>query len=227
MEGRPPRQVPKVPRAGGDLPHQTVLHVQHAHHPPDGARVQPVLRLTAALQPRAHQHTRAHPRQVAGQRGRTVHPRGRHSLLHLPPHLVRGDHLRSVPRGVLPGVHPHCVRALFQDVDRGIGGEREGRGEAAEGQSDGHEGTSRFGAHSRSEPLYSHRGRFRRHVHRSPDGHRGFYGCDWYRYGYSVECYHHLSVLRGLPEGAAGGNGGIRFLRCVCISDFSSWVYMG
>mmetsp|Transcript_59204 Transcript_59204/g.125849 ORF Transcript_59204/g.125849 Transcript_59204/m.125849 type:complete len:220 (-) Transcript_59204:493-1152(-) len=212
MEGGPPRQVPEVPRPGGNLPHQALLHLQHAHHPADRARVQPLLRQPAPVQPRPHQHTRAHPRQVAGLRGRPEHPRGRHRVLHLPSHVLRRDHLRPVPRRVLPRLHPGGVRPLLQDVDRGQRGVRTGRGQAAPGQPDGHEGTSRLGAHPRPEQVHSHGGGVRRHVHRRADRDRRLHGRHRDRDGDPAERDHHLPVLRGVPEGAAGGDGAVWIL---------------
>ena len=34
----PSDQVRQVPRSAGQVPHQTLLHVQHAHHPTDRPR---------------------------------------------------------------------------------------------------------------------------------------------------------------------------------------------
>ena len=44
-------EVPEVPRTAGDVPDQAVLHVQHARHPTDGARIQPLLPQPAPPQP--------------------------------------------------------------------------------------------------------------------------------------------------------------------------------
>lgn len=44
-------EVPKVPRAAGYVPDQALLHVQHARHPADRARVELVLPQPAAAQP--------------------------------------------------------------------------------------------------------------------------------------------------------------------------------
>ena len=72
MEGQSARQVPKVPRTVRHLPDQAVLHLQHAHHPPDGARLEPLLYLAAPIQPCPDQRPRPPARQVARRRGRAA-----------------------------------------------------------------------------------------------------------------------------------------------------------
>ena len=46
VQGRAARQVQELEGAAGQLPHQTLLHLQHAHHPAVRAGVQPLLHLT-------------------------------------------------------------------------------------------------------------------------------------------------------------------------------------
>ena len=47
---RPADQVRQVPWSAGQVPHQTLLHFQHAHHLADRPRQQSLLSLAASLQ---------------------------------------------------------------------------------------------------------------------------------------------------------------------------------
>mmetsp|Transcript_17262 Transcript_17262/g.50154 ORF Transcript_17262/g.50154 Transcript_17262/m.50154 type:complete len:205 (+) Transcript_17262:885-1499(+) len=203
MEGRSSRQVSKIPRTAGHLPHQIVLHLQHAHYSSDRAGVQPVLCLPSLVQPRSYQRPRPTPGQVAGHGGwRRIPPRGRNRVLHQSSSFLCGDYLRSLPRRILSHLHPNGVRPLLQDVDRGVWRLRPRCRQAAPGQSDGHEGTPRQRPHSRPQSIHPHRRGVRRNVHRCVDGRGRFHGSHWYRYRYSLERHHYLSVLRGVLEGA-------------------------
>mmetsp|Transcript_24956 Transcript_24956/g.63301 ORF Transcript_24956/g.63301 Transcript_24956/m.63301 type:complete len:208 (-) Transcript_24956:489-1112(-) len=130
---RPAGQIPHAARDAGHLSHQTLLHVQHADYPANGARLQPLLPLAAPLQALPGEHHRAPHRRVAGRRGRPVDQRTRRrlGLLHLPAQQPdRGD-CRPAPRPRLLHLHPGLLRTFLQDVDRGLWLKCQGRGEAA------------------------------------------------------------------------------------------------
>mmetsp|Transcript_31511 Transcript_31511/g.72155 ORF Transcript_31511/g.72155 Transcript_31511/m.72155 type:complete len:218 (-) Transcript_31511:1457-2110(-) len=208
------RQVSEVSGTTGILPHQALLHLQHAHHPADGAGLQSLLCFTDVVQPGPHQPSGAPPGKMAGRRGRrrTVHPRGRHRLLHLSPALSGRDHLRPLPRRLLPGLYPHRLRPLLQDLDRGLGRLRPRRGQAAEGLPDGHEGTSGLGSRARAQPVHSHRGGLWRHVHRGAHRGGGFLRGHRIRDRDSVGGHHYLPVLRVFHQGTGGRSRSVRLL---------------
>mmetsp|Transcript_8120 Transcript_8120/g.50241 ORF Transcript_8120/g.50241 Transcript_8120/m.50241 type:complete len:403 (-) Transcript_8120:4291-5499(-) len=197
-------------RSTGDVSHQALLHLQHAHHPSLCIGVQPVLHLSAPLEEVQGEHPGAALGALAAERVQpAVDSRGRHGVLHLSSHLVGRHRVESPPR-----VHLHRLCAdgmclVFQDVDRGFWHLCQGRGQAAPRPADVHAWSSGIVPNQGAEPLHSHRRSVRGDVHRCFDCPGRFHGCDWFRHGDPVGSDHHLPVLRDLRQGACGRDGGV------------------
>eukprot|EP00959_Pyramimonas_sp_CCMP1952_P141110 2953304-Pyramimonas_sp.AAC.1 len=69
---------------------------------------------------------------------RAADPRGRSGVLSVPPLVAVGRGGKPAARRLLPDLHAHGVRALLQDVDRGVRLLRQGRRQAAQGAADVH-----------------------------------------------------------------------------------------
>mmetsp|Transcript_14742 Transcript_14742/g.46320 ORF Transcript_14742/g.46320 Transcript_14742/m.46320 type:complete len:286 (-) Transcript_14742:173-1030(-) len=204
MARRPPRQVPETPRPARDLPHQALLHLQHAHHPPDRTCLQSLLPLPAPLQPLPGRLPRRPRRQVAEGRRlrRRPGPRRRPRILHLPAPLPRRGRLRPLPRRLLPRLHPRLLRHLLHHVDRSVRLLRTRRRQAAPRPADGHEGLPRPRHRQHPQPLYPASRRLRWHVHRRPHRRRRPPRGHRLRHWHPPRRHHHLSVLRDVRQGA-------------------------
>mmetsp|Transcript_45881 Transcript_45881/g.114087 ORF Transcript_45881/g.114087 Transcript_45881/m.114087 type:complete len:335 (+) Transcript_45881:760-1764(+) len=212
--GLPGRHLlPGLPRGPGDqapegagvlspVPHQALLHVQHAHHPADLPGVEPLLLLAAPLQAVQVQPARQPPGTVAGhgERG-AVDPRGRARLLHLAAGEPQQGHRRPRPRLHIHRLHPLHLRPFLKDVGRGQRLLQPRRGQAAQGAADGHEGLPRLVAGARARPLHPHCCGVRRHVHRDAIGAGGLPRRHRVGHGHPPGRDHHLPALRDHLQG--------------------------
>jgi len=107
--------IPAASRTAGDVPDQALLHVQHADHPPDGPRLEPVLCVSAPVQALPTQLPRRPVWQVEGRGGGGADAAGADGgarLLHLSAYLAGGGARRTrcappASRARLQSLEPH------------------------------------------------------------------------------------------------------------------------